>query len=76
MFESAHACEVKRRKEAESALRAAIQERQKFLDESGEVASELQKTLRIVALLDSRSQEANRRRDEAVDELSLIQASI
>ncbi|KAI4334520.1 hypothetical protein L6164_019203 [Bauhinia variegata] len=76
LFESAHACEVKLRKEAEGALRATIQERQKLLVENEEVASELQRTMRNVALLDSRAHEANRRRDEAADELSLIQASI
>ncbi|KAL2332129.1 hypothetical protein Fmac_019710 [Flemingia macrophylla] len=76
LFESAHAREVKLRKEAEDVLRATVQEQQKLLDESEEIAGELQMTMRNIALLDSRAQEANRRRDEASDELSLIQESI
>lgn len=76
MLESAHASEVRLRKEAENALRAIVQEQQKLLDESEEVTSVLQRTMRNIALLDSRAQEANRRRDEAADELLLIQASI
>jgi len=76
LFESAHVREVKLRKEAEDALRAAVQEQQKLLNESEEIASELQMTMRNIALLDSHAQEANRRRDEAADELSLIQESI
>ncbi|KAJ1406887.1 Zinc finger, RING/FYVE/PHD-type [Sesbania bispinosa] len=76
LFESAHAREVKLRKEAEDALRATVQEQQKLLDESEEIAGELQMTMRNIALLDSHAQEATRRQDEAADELSLIQASI
>ncbi|XP_020223452.1 U-box domain-containing protein 33 [Cajanus cajan] len=76
LFESAHACEVKLRKEAEDVLRATVQEHQKLLHASEEIAAELQMTMRNIALLDSRAQEANRRRDEASDELSLIQESI
>ncbi|RDX81463.1 U-box domain-containing protein 33, partial [Mucuna pruriens] len=76
LFESAHACEVKLRKEAEDALRATVQEQQKLLNESEEISGELQMTMRNIALLDSHAQEANRRRDEAADELSLIEESI
>lgn len=76
LFESAHGREVKLRKEAEDALRATVQEQQKFLNEREEISGELQMTMRNIALLDSRAQEANRRRDEAADELSLIQESI
>ncbi|XP_054811487.1 U-box domain-containing protein 33-like isoform X2 [Prosopis cineraria] len=76
MFESARAYEVKLRKEAENELRATLQEQQRLLDESEEVASVLQRTMRNIALLDSRVQEANCRHDEAADELLLIQASI
>ncbi|XP_061358624.1 U-box domain-containing protein 33-like isoform X2 [Gastrolobium bilobum] len=75
-FESAVAREVKLRKEAEDALRVTVQEQQKILDESEEIAGELQMTMRNITLLDSHFQEANRRRNEAADELSLIQASI
>ena len=76
MFESALAREVKLRKDAEDALGAAVREQQKLLVESDEIAGELQRTMRNIAVLDSRAQEANRRRDEAADELSLVQASI
>ncbi|KAF5727384.1 U-box domain-containing protein kinase family protein isoform 1 [Tripterygium wilfordii] len=76
VFESSHACEVTLRKQAEDALRATIQEQEKVLEEKEKVARELQRTMRNVVLLDSRAQEANRRRDEASGELKLIQASV
>ncbi|XP_062173012.1 U-box domain-containing protein 33-like isoform X2 [Alnus glutinosa] len=76
VFESAHAREVKLRKEADDALRTTIQDQEKHLEEREEVTRELQRTMRSVALLDSRAKEANRRCDEAVGELNLIQASI
>lgn len=76
VFESAHAHEVKLRKEADDALRTTIQDQEKHLEEREEVTRELQRTMRSVALLDSRAKEANRRCDEAVGELNLIQASI
>lgn len=76
MLESSHTSEVKLRKEAENALRTTILEQQKLLEEREEVASMLQRTMRNIALLDNRAQEANRRQDEAAEELSLIQASI
>ncbi|KAK3206253.1 hypothetical protein Dsin_020299 [Dipteronia sinensis] len=75
-FESAHAREVKFRKEAEDALRTTIEEQDKLMDKKEEVTRELQKTMRYVALLDSRAQEANRRCDQAAGELRFIQASI
>ncbi|XP_027345004.1 U-box domain-containing protein 33-like isoform X3 [Abrus precatorius] len=76
LFESAHAHEVKLRKEAEDALRDTLHEQQKFLDEKEEIATELQRTMRSISLLSSCAHETNRRRDEAADELSIIQASI
>ncbi|GAV57922.1 Pkinase domain-containing protein/U-box domain-containing protein [Cephalotus follicularis] len=75
-FEAALAYEVEFRKEAEDALRNMIEEKEKILEERGEVTRELQKAMRNVALLDSRVQEANRKRDEASEELKLIQASL
>ncbi|KAL5814511.1 hypothetical protein ACOSQ4_025152 [Xanthoceras sorbifolium] len=75
-FESAHAREIKLRKESEYALRTTMQEQEKLLDEKEEVTRELQKTMRNVALLDSRVQEANRRCDQAAGELKFIHASI
>ncbi|KAE9585711.1 putative protein kinase RLK-Pelle-RLCK-IXb family [Lupinus albus] len=76
MFESSHARELKLGKEVEDTLRATVKEQQKIMYESEQIANELQRTMRNIALLDSRAQEANRRRGEAADELSLIQASI
>ncbi|RDY09516.1 U-box domain-containing protein 33 [Mucuna pruriens] len=76
LFESAHAQEVKLRKEAEDMLKATIQEQQMFLEEKEEIASELERTLRSISLLDSQAHETNNKRDEAANELSLIQASI
>ncbi|KHN21956.1 U-box domain-containing protein 33 [Glycine soja] len=75
-FESAHAHEVKLRKEAEDALRATIQEQQMFLDEKEEIARELERTVRSISLLGNCAHETNHKRDEAENELSLIQASI
>ena len=76
LFESAHAREVKLRKEAEDALRTTVEEQQKLLDENEEIVSEIQRTMRSMALLNSCAQEANHRLDEAEGELSVIQASI
>ncbi|KAK7312471.1 hypothetical protein VNO77_36359 [Canavalia gladiata] len=76
LLESAHAHEVKLRKEVEDALRATVQEQQKFFNEKEEIASELRRTMRSISLLSSCAHETNHRRDEAADELSLIQASI
>ncbi|CAK9143025.1 unnamed protein product [Ilex paraguariensis] len=75
-FESANAHEVELRKEAENALRTTIQEQEKLLEEREAVTQELHKAMRNIALLDSRAQEANRRREEAAGELKVIQASI
>ncbi|PSR86705.1 Serine/threonine-protein kinase [Actinidia chinensis var. chinensis] len=75
-LESARAHETKLRVEAENALKMTIQEQEKLLEERADVTRELQKALRNIALLDSRAQEANRRREEAGGELKLIQASI
>ncbi|XP_059660732.1 U-box domain-containing protein 33-like [Cornus florida] len=75
-FESAHEHEVKLRKEAEDALRTTLQEQEKLLEESEEVTRELHQAMRNIALLESRAQEASRRRVEAAGELKLVQASI
>ncbi|XVF05509.1 hypothetical protein REPUB_Repub05bG0178300 [Reevesia pubescens] len=75
-FESARAHEVKFRKEAEDALRSTMEEQGKLIKEKEEVTRELQKTMRNVALLNSRAQEAKHRHDEAAGELKLIEASI
>ncbi|XP_065866085.1 U-box domain-containing protein 33-like isoform X2 [Euphorbia lathyris] len=76
IFESAYANEVKLRKEAEDALRNTIREQGKLLEEKEEISKELQRTMRSIALLDSRVQEANRRQYEASGELKLVQTSI
>ncbi|XWS71693.1 hypothetical protein CRYUN_Cryun03dG0160600 [Craigia yunnanensis] len=75
-FESAHVQEVKLREEAEEAIRTTMQEQEKLIKEKEEVTRELQRTMRNVALLNSRAQEANHKHDEASGELKLIQASI
>ncbi|KAF5930872.1 hypothetical protein HYC85_031745 [Camellia sinensis] len=75
-LESAHAHEIKLRKDAEDALKMTIQEQEKLLEEREEVTRELHMAMRNIALLDSRAQEANRRREEAAGELELIQTSI
>ncbi|XP_022732533.1 U-box domain-containing protein 33-like [Durio zibethinus] len=75
-FESAHVHEVILRKQAEEALRTTMQGQEKLIKEKEEVTRELQKTMRNVALLNSRAQEANCRHDEADGELKLIKASI
>ncbi|KAL1323826.1 hypothetical protein HN51_034058 [Arachis hypogaea] len=76
LFESAHAQEVKLRQEAEDELRTTVKDQQKLLDENEEIGSELQRTMRSIAILNSCVQETDHRRDAAEDELSLIQASI
>lgn len=53
-----------------------MQEQEKLIKEKEEVTRELQRTLKNVALLNSRAQEANRKHDEASGELKLIQASV
>ncbi|KAI6686801.1 hypothetical protein NL676_032714 [Syzygium grande] len=76
VIESAYAHEAKLRNEAEDALRTAVQKQEKLLEEREELVRKLQKTMRNVALLDSRAQEASRRRDEVAGELHVIEASI
>ncbi|MCD7466861.1 hypothetical protein HAX54_003905 [Datura stramonium] len=75
-FESAHAHEVELRKEAEDALETTLLEKEKLLKEREEITYELHKAMRNIALLDSRAQEANRRREEIAGELTLIHSSI
>ncbi|XP_062084945.1 U-box domain-containing protein 33-like [Humulus lupulus] len=76
MFDSAFTHERKLRKEAEDALKITLEEQEKLLKEREDITLELHRTMRNVALLDSRAQEAIRRHDEATDELKLVQESI
>ncbi|XP_061944361.1 U-box domain-containing protein 33-like [Populus nigra] len=76
IYESALVHEVKLRKDAEDALNNTIQDQEKLLKEKDEVARKLERTMRNVALLDIRAQEANRRCEEASGELKLIQTSV
>ncbi|KAI9402253.1 hypothetical protein POPTR_001G239100v4 [Populus trichocarpa] len=76
IYESTLVHEVKLRKEAEDALNNTIQDQEKLLKEKDEVARKLERTMRNVALLDIRAQEANHRCEEASGELKLIQTSI
>lgn len=75
-FELAITHEVKLRKDAEEALRTTLVEQEKLLEERDDITRELCRTRRNVALLDSRTQEATRRHDEAAGELKLVQESI
>ncbi|OMO91246.1 hypothetical protein COLO4_18504 [Corchorus olitorius] len=75
-FESAHIREVKLRKEVDEALRTTMEEQEKLIKEKEEVTRDLQKTMRNVALLNSRAQQANHRHDEATGELKFLRASI
>ncbi|XP_074267943.1 U-box domain-containing protein 33-like isoform X2 [Silene latifolia] len=65
--------EAKLRMEAEDALRSMIHEQEILLEERLEVTGQLQKTMRNVAVLDCRVQEANRRCEEVYGELKHIQ---
>lgn len=65
--------EVKLRMEAEDTLRNMMHEQEILLEERLKVTGQLQKTMRNVAVLDCRVQEANRRCDEVSGELKLIQ---
>ncbi|KAL5581011.1 hypothetical protein UlMin_013453 [Ulmus minor] len=76
LYESALESEVKLRKEAEDAMKVTLEEQEKLLEEREYITKELQRTMRNVALLDSRALEANRRQDEASGELKVIQESI
>ncbi|PIN24369.1 Serine/threonine protein kinase [Handroanthus impetiginosus] len=75
-LETALSREVKLRGEAEDALRTTLQCQENLLQEREKSNQQLQKTMRNIAVLDSRAQEANRRREEVAGELKLIQASI
>ncbi|WCJ41225.1 U-box domain-containing protein kinase family protein [Euphorbia peplus] len=76
IFESAYANEVKLRIEAEDALINTIQEQGKLLEQKQGMSKDLQRTMRSIALLDSRVQETNRRQYEASGELKVIRTSI
>lgn len=53
-----------------------MEEHEKLLEEREEISREIMRTMRSIALLDSRAQEANRRYVEASGEEKLIQTSI
>ncbi|KAF4368747.1 hypothetical protein G4B88_003620 [Cannabis sativa] len=76
MLDSAFRHEGKLRKEAEDALKITLEEQEILLKERKDITLELHRTMRNVALLDSRAQEALNRNDEASDELKLVQESI
>ncbi|CAA3022162.1 U-box domain-containing 33-like isoform X1 [Olea europaea subsp. europaea] len=75
-LEISYSEEVKLQEEAQDAMRATIQEQEDLVEETEKITYELHKTMRNIALLDSRVREANRRREEVAGELELIQASI
>ncbi|XP_057548473.1 U-box domain-containing protein 33-like isoform X1 [Amaranthus tricolor] len=75
-FQSFRIREAQLKKEAEDSVESMMHEHQRLLEEKLELAVELDRTLRSVAVLDSRVQEANHRCDEVVGDLAPIQASI
>ncbi|KAI4368833.1 hypothetical protein MLD38_017345 [Melastoma candidum] len=75
-FEAACGRETALRVEAEDKLDTILQEQQKALEEKEELARKLQRTMRNVALLDSRAGEATRRSEETAEELRVIEVSI
>ncbi|XP_056686774.1 U-box domain-containing protein 33 isoform X3 [Spinacia oleracea] len=75
-FESLQTHEAGLREEAEVALNILMDEQERLFEERLKVTEELQKTMRSVAVLDSRVQEANRRGNEAAEELKLIQVCV
>ncbi|KAK4440853.1 U-box domain-containing protein 33 [Sesamum alatum] len=75
-LEMAYSHGTEQRIDAEDALRITMQEEEKLLEERERITQQLQKTLRNIALLDNRAQEANRRCEEVAGELKLIQASV
>ncbi|KAL6566586.1 hypothetical protein OROMI_014990 [Orobanche minor] len=75
-LETAHSQKEKLRIDAEDALRITIQGQEELLEEREKTTLQLQKTMRNMALLDSRAKEANRRCEEVAEELKLIETSI
>lgn len=75
-LESAFANEIGLRKDTEDGLKLTIQEQETLVEKRERVTRELQKAMRSFTLLDSHAQEANCRREEVVEELKLIHASI
>ncbi|CAI9108094.1 OLC1v1007613C1 [Oldenlandia corymbosa var. corymbosa] len=75
-YESAHALQVKLRKEAEATLKSIVQEQDKLLEEREVLTGDLQKAMRNIAILESRTQEANCRCENVAGELKLIQVSL
>ncbi|KAL4571049.1 hypothetical protein LXL04_017799 [Taraxacum kok-saghyz] len=75
-YESAYAEEVELRKAAEETLNGARREHEQLLEQREMAEKELRKAIRNIAILENQVQEANRRREESVEELKLIQASI
>ncbi|GFP82343.1 U-box domain-containing protein 33 [Phtheirospermum japonicum] len=75
-LEAAHSREEKLRIDAEATLRTMIQGQEKLVEESEKISQQMQRTMRNIALLDSRAQEADRRCEEVSEELQLIEASV
>ncbi|XP_074295088.1 U-box domain-containing protein 33-like isoform X2 [Silene latifolia] len=75
-IELIHSGEAKLRMEAEDAFRSMLHDQEGLLEERRGVTRELQKTMRNVAVLDCRVQEANQWCDDIAEELKPIQVCI
>ncbi|RZC78748.1 hypothetical protein C5167_002986 [Papaver somniferum] len=75
-FEAACTDEVQLRNQIEDEISSIREEKEKLLVQKEEVSEELQRTMKNVAVLSNRVQEANARQVEATRELRLIQASL
>ncbi|KAI4373471.1 hypothetical protein MLD38_011593 [Melastoma candidum] len=75
-FEAACSQEIALRIEAEDALDTILLEQQKALEKKEELARKLQRTMRNVALLDSRAGEVTHKSEETAQELRVIEVSI
>ncbi|KAH9609779.1 hypothetical protein KSS87_012769 [Heliosperma pusillum] len=75
-IELIHSGEGKLRMEAEDAFRSMLREQEALLEERLGVTREIQRTMRNVAVLNCRVQEANQWCDDVAEELKLIQVCI
>lgn len=73
---AAQARETKIREELEDQLLSIKRQREELLNQKDEDVRELESAMRMLAVLDSRAQEAALRRDDAAAELEAIQSSI
>ncbi|KAG9444673.1 hypothetical protein H6P81_016013 [Aristolochia fimbriata] len=75
-YDASFAHEAELRREVEEELRTTKEEHERLLKQRDEAKQELDLTMRNIALLETRAQEAGRHRNGATRELNLVQASI